>query len=171
MPGARASIQSNCSFLSPLRLCLPLLPPPNIQMVRSRTCTIIRIGFVWPPSPHCFSSVPFLPPIMLLASTTFFLQLFFLLKNDPASLLIMQPLAIQLCSLNFTFSLISAGYYLFGYKLSSSRLSPAQKERNEKITFRLSFPGFPWAKDDDDGKKTEESRKQRCEGRQSTNKV
>ena len=68
-------------LLSPLRLCLLLPPPPNIQMVRSRTCTIIRIGFVWPPSPHCFSSVPFLPPIMLLASTTFFLQLFFLLES------------------------------------------------------------------------------------------
>jgi hypothetical protein len=33
-----------------LLLLLPLPLPPNIEMVRLRTCTIIRIGFVWPPA-------------------------------------------------------------------------------------------------------------------------
>jgi hypothetical protein len=33
--------------------------------------------------------------------------------------------------------------------------------------FRFSFPGFPWTKDDDDGKKTRERTKQRGEGRQA----
>ena len=135
MISAPASIRSNCSFLSPLRLCLLLPPPPNIQMVRSRTCTIIRIGFVWPPSPHCFSSVPFLPPIML------FFSFFF---NDPASLLIMQPLAIQLCSPNFTSSLICKSLSFWLQTLLITPVPSSRKGRKKEkdyVSFILSrFP-------------------------------
>ena len=82
----------------------------------------------------CFSSVPFLPPIML----------FFSFFNDPASLLIMQPLAIQLCSPNFTSSLICKSLSFWLQTLLITPVPSSRKGRKkgkDYVSFILSrFP-------------------------------